>query len=253
MPFTAAAFLIGWLSIAGVPPLSGFWSKGDVLQNAWAVTPALYVVGAAAAFLTAYYMGREYLLAFGGARRWLAEHGAELHPHDAEAVMSVPLALLALASIFGGIINLPWWPFLMHWLAPVFGANLLNPNESAPERWVFGVADAVIATVGVIASVALWRDAVDRPPLEPRFLFMAWWVDAAYDRLVARPSTSLATVLAEGDRTVIDGAVVGVATALRDSGTRLRRLQGGYVRSYALGIVLGVVVLVAYVVVWARA
>ena len=84
MPLTAITFLIGWFSIAGVPPFSGFWAKGDVLVNAWGVSPALWAVGAVTAVLTAYYMGREYLLVFLGRPRWSERPGGDhLHPHDA--------------------------------------------------------------------------------------------------------------------------------------------------------------------------
>jgi NADH-quinone oxidoreductase subunit L len=140
MPLTAATFLIGWLSIAGVPPFSGFWAKSDVLINAWNVSPALWAFGAVTAVLTAYYMGREYLLVFMGDRRWAEarpgfgeEHAAGVHhPHDPRWVMTLPLVVLGFCSVFGGFIDLPFHPnftLLERWLDPVVGKSLLVRHD----------------------------------------------------------------------------------------------------------------------------
>jgi NADH-quinone oxidoreductase subunit L len=251
MPLTSVAFLIGWLSIAGIPPLSGFWAKSDVLLNAWTVSPALWVVGAVTAVITAYYMGREYLLVFTGAARWpILGDGHAAHPHDPRKVMTVPLIVLSIASIFAGLLNLPFHPhlvFLERWLAPVVGSSLLATHSSLAHTWVLAVTDAVLAGAGVLAAVTLWRGVVDRPVLEPRFLFRAWRIDDVIDQYVAQPSTALASVTDSVVETkVIDGAVNGVATAVRRSGDLVRKTQTGYVRNYALGIVFGTVVLFAY-------
>ncbi len=263
MPITGVTFLIGWFSIAGVPPFSGFWSKGDVLQNAWAVTPALWVIGAVSALLTAYYMGREYFLVFLGERRWTEArpvadgHGKELghglHPHDPSWHMSLPLVVLATLAALGGFIDLPFHPnlvFLERWLDPVVGPSLLQTHFSVGQEWLFSVVDAVIAVTGVLVAASVWRASSSRPALEPRFLFMAWFVDRGEDRLVARTSTALANFTATVvESRIVDGAVNGVADLTRWSGERLRRIQSGYVRNYALGLVAGLVVLVAYVLV----
>jgi NADH-quinone oxidoreductase subunit L len=250
MPLTSLTFFIGWLSIAGVPPFSGFWAKGDVLSNAWVVSPALWAVAALTAILTAYYMGRQYLLVFMGDRRWASEGDGALHPHDAGWKMTMPLVVLAVLATFGGIINLPFGSrltFLDSWLMPVVGHNLLLNTDSTLQLWLFGIADAVFAIGGAALAVKLWRNMVNRPKLEPRFLFMAWFVDASIDRLIARPSSAIAafsaTVL---ERNVIDGAVNGVAGVFKESAVRLRRVQTGYVRSYALVIIGGLVLIVAY-------
>ena len=125
MPVTGVTFLIGWLSIGGVPVLSGFWSKGDVLLNGFAFSPALWAVGAITAVLTAYYMGRA-TARFRGEQRWVeakpkAKDGP--HSHDPSWVMSLPLVVLGALSAIGGLVNLPFHPdfdFLERWLSPVF-------------------------------------------------------------------------------------------------------------------------------------
>jgi NADH-quinone oxidoreductase subunit L len=251
MPLTSVAFLIGWLSIAGFPGLSGFWAKSDVLLNAWTVSPALWAVGALTAVITAYYMGREYLLVFTGESRWPNDFdGHPAHPHDPRKVMTVPLVVLSVAAIFAGFINLPFhprWVFLERWLNPVVGKSLLVGHDSLTHTWVLGVTDGVLAIAGILAALTLWRGVVDRPALEPNFLFRAWRLDDLIDRVIARPSSAFAsmtdTVI---ENKVIDGAVNGLATSIGRGGDVVRRTQTGYVRNYALGIVAGAVVLVAY-------
>ena len=250
MPITAATFFVGWLSIAGVPPFSGFWAKSDVLSNAWAVSPALWAIGAVTAVLTAYYMGREYFLVFMGEPRWEKARPGGHAPADPGWVMVGPLVVLAFCSFFALFINLPFhptWDFLERWLDPVVGATLAVHHFSVAETWGFGVADAAFAIAGVVLASALWGAAWDRPELEPRFLSMAWFVDWSYDRFIARPSESLALFAASVVETkVIDGVVEGVARIVRTSGDRVRRIQTGYVRTYTLALVCGVVVLIAY-------
>jgi NADH-quinone oxidoreductase subunit L len=270
MPLTAITFLIGWFSIAGVPPFSGFWSKGDVLENAYSVSPALWVVAAFTAVVTAYYMGRLYLLVFTGDKRWqegdVAASGARgaaahestdtHHPHEPRKVMTLPLVVLSVAAVVGGLLNLPFHPnlvFLERWLSPVVGANLADPHDSASKLWVLSIADGVFAIAGLSLAYVLWRGTVDRPKLEPRFFYMAWFIDATFDRLIARPSSALAAFSATViDAKVIDGAVNGIAHLAKTSGDKLRKIQTGYVRNYALGIVGGTVVIVAYFLIRAK-
>jgi NADH-quinone oxidoreductase subunit L len=261
MPVTAVTFLVAWLSIGGVPPFSGFWSKGDVLMNAYALSPVLYAIAALTAVLTAYYLGRCYLLTFRGEQRWVearasgdGTHGSgePIHPHDPGWTMKLPLVVLAVASVFGGLINLPFHPldFLLRWLTPVVGSQLLVLHFSTATQWTFAIADAVLAALGVSIALGLWRSKSEQPAFEPVFLRRAWFIDATYDRFIARGSTELAQVTADDvEVKVIDGAVNGFAGAVAAAGRRLRTLQTGYVRNYALGLMGGLVVLLAYVVV----
>lgn len=250
MPLTAATFFVAWFAIAGVPPFSGFWSKSQVLESAWAVSPALWVIGAVTAVLTAYYIGREFMLVFQGERRWSEARPGGHEVKDPGWVMLGPLVVLAFFSFFALFINLPFhptWPFLERWLHPVVGASLASPLYSPGALWGFGVADAVFAIVGVGLSWQLWKAVSSRPALEPRFLLMAWFVDWGYDHFIARPSRVLAEFTgAVVERRVIDGAVEGIGRVTRRAGDRVRRVQTGYVRTYALAVAVGVVVLAAY-------
>jgi NADH-quinone oxidoreductase subunit L len=259
MPVTAFTFVIAWFSIAGLPPFSGFWSKGDVLINAWAFSPALWAVGAITVVLTAYYIGREFYLVFRGDRRWEEArptgdgHGgatASLHPHDPGWTMRVPLIVLAVAAALGGFIDLPFHPtfdFLGRWLAPVVGASLFHPDLSVQAQWALSIVDAVLVVTGILVVRGLWRSVADRPRFEPIALQRAAYIDATFDTVFARGGTELAEVAAGPvDDGVIDGAVNGVAVLVGAVASRLRRIQTGYVRNYALGIAGGLVIVLAY-------
>jgi NADH-quinone oxidoreductase subunit L len=262
MPLTFSTFIFGWLAIAGIPPLAGFWAKGDVLDNAWARFPALWAVGLVTAGLTAYYMTRLSALAFWGDDRWRGvlggraadggAHGAEPghgEPHEAPWVMALPLVVLAVLSFLGGALLLPWHPSWtpLGWLGPVFGARLYDAHLSGATEWVLGVVDAAVALVGLGVAFPLWRSRPDRSALEPALLQRSYFLDDVYDALIGRPGQALsafsATVV---DNRVIDGAVNGVGRLARRVGGGLRRVQTGFVRQYALGIVIGAVVLLVF-------
>jgi NADH-quinone oxidoreductase subunit L len=254
MKWTTVTFTIGYLAIAGIPPLAGFWAKGDVLDNVFAHYKALWVIGLITAVLTAYYMSRLEILAFGGEPRFErpGPAGEEAHhtPHESPWVMRLPLVVLALFAFVGGALDLPWVHThdLQSFLAPVFGVDLYNDHLGTAPQWYLAVADIAAAVTGVIIAVWLWRGAVvEKPALEPRFLQRVWYWDDFYDLVIGRPSQRLATFCAwVVDARIIDGAVNGVAHLARLTGTAARRLQTGYARNYALGIALGMALIVAF-------
>ncbi len=263
MPITFITFGIGWLAIAAVPPLSGFWAKGDVLENTWAAHPALWVVGVVTAALTAYYMSRLTGLAFFGKDRWSektpidvatdmpdAHHadGPIPEPHESKRIMTIPLWILAFFAAIAGVLALSNdHVSLANWIDPVFGSNLYNDNLSTGAVWTLSIVDAVIAVAGVYIGLRLWMTKAERPPLEGNFLRHSWYINELYDTVFGRPSERLAAFSATViDPKVIDGGVNGVATLVRRSGALLRRTQSGYVRNYVLGIVLGTVLVLAF-------
>jgi NADH-quinone oxidoreductase subunit L len=133
------------------------------------------------------------------------------------------------------------------WLAPVFGPALYQAHQSAGTQWVLGVVDAVVAVVGLGVAFPLWSRRAERPELEPVVLQRAYFLDDIYDAVIARPGQAFARFCATViEVKVIDGAVNGVGRITRVAGGGLRRVQTGYVRQYALGIVLGAVVLLAW-------
>jgi len=262
LPITFITFGIGWLCIAAVPPFSGFWAKGDVLDNTWAAHPALWVVGIVTAALTAYYMSRLTGLAFFGKDRWAeagdhveldaahAHHadGASSEPHESPWIMTVPLWILSFFAAVAGVMAISSSQFsLSKWLDPVWGASLFQDNLSTTALWVLAIVDALVAIVFVVIGLRLWSTRSDRPALEGAFLRGAWYVNELYDAVFGRPSERLAAFCADVvDPKIIDGAVNGVAGAFRGSGVLLRRTQTGYVRNYVLGIVFGTVVVLGF-------
>ena len=256
MKWTTVTFTVGWLAIAGIPPLAGFWSKGDVLDNVFAHYKPLWALGLLTAILTAYYMTRLQVLAFGGDPRWdkVGPHGeAPLHaPHESPWVMRLPLVVLAVAAFFGGLLDLPW---IHHdsfegWLAPVFSGSLFNDHLGSGSEWALALTDLAAAVIGLIVAVGLWRGTqVDKPQLEPQFLQRVWYWDDFYDTIIGRPSQKLATFFAwVVDARIIDGAVNGTANLVRSTGSVTRKLQSGYVRNYALGIALGMAALIVFLI-----
>ncbi len=254
MRWTTVTFTVGWLAIIGIPPLSGFFAKGDVLDNAYSHYEVLWVIALLTAVLTAYYMSRLEILTFGGEPRFesVGPHGEPaLHrPHESNWIMLTPLVVLAFLSLFGELLNLPWahTHSLNNFLAPVFSGDLYNDHLGDTSQWVLGTMDAVAAVIGVIVAAWLWRGSVvDKPALEPAFLQRVWYWDDVYDTLIGRPSQRLAMFSAwVVDARIIDGAVNGTAHLVRATGSAARRLQTGYARNYALGIALGMALVIAF-------
>jgi NADH-quinone oxidoreductase subunit L len=268
LPLTFVTFAVGWLAIAGIPPLSGFWAKGDVLDNAWAAHPALWVVGVVTALFTAYYMSRLTGLAFFGKDRWNQppiDEGSDLasysrhtehpnadgslpEPHESKPIMTTPLIILAVLAAFGGILATSNPHFsLDNWISPVFNGTMYNDHEVSSTVWKLSTLDAVIAILGVTIGLRLWVTRAQRRQLEPMVLLRSWYLNELYDLVIGRPGARLAQFSATVvDTKVIDGAVNGVAGLTRRSGSAVRRIQTGYLRNYALWIVAGVVLLLAF-------
>jgi NADH-quinone oxidoreductase subunit L len=279
LPITAITFGVGWLAISGIPPLAGFWSKDAVLSSAWQMSKVLWVIGVFTAGLTAYYMSRQFALVFTGQARWeearpaaVASHEhheaeghdtveghegtgpglpapahAEARPKDPTWTMSVPLIVLAIAAVLGGGINFPAWhmDFLTRFLSPLFPAGT-SVTISTGTKWALSLLTTAVALTGLGLGLSTWRTA-EHPRLEPNFLRRAWYFDALVSATVSGPLRLAASGLAfVMDRKVVDGLVNGTARALGASGRVLRHLQNGYVRTYALGIGVGLVVLLTY-------
>jgi NADH-quinone oxidoreductase subunit L len=268
MPVTWATFLVGWLAISGVPPLSGFWSKDEVLAGAWGKSPLLWAIGVLVALLTAYYMSRQVFLVFYGEERRHqaaddAEHaGAEQHddahhgaadPHESPWVMTLPLVVLAGLAAVGGLLNLPLFSdtlFLEHWLEPSLG-HVEHHVLTSGTKIGLGALAVVAAAAGIGLAYATWyrKRPEENENLEPVILKKAWRYDEAVAAIVGGPGRAAAAGAALFDKRIVDGAVNGVATLVRQGGDQLRKVQTGYVRNYALGLAGGVVLLLAWTLV----
>jgi NADH-quinone oxidoreductase subunit L len=248
MPITAGTFIVGWLAIAGVPPFAGFWSKDEILHAAWDKSPALWIVGLVTALLTAYYMTRQVIMVFFGEARWHdahEEHGAhgDHTPHESPWLMVLPLGVLAVLSLLGGGLNLPFshsTERLATWLEPV-----VHPHESdTPKLWLALIATAA-AAIGIAAGLAVYHFRKAKA-IEPAILAKGWGYDSAVSWFMGHPGRAAFQRTADFDATVIDGAVNGVGTSVRGVGGLVRKAQTGMVRNYAAGIGLGVVAMLIW-------
>ena len=251
MPITSATFIVGWLAIAGVPPFAGFFSKDEILLFAYDKSPALWALGLVTALLTAFYMSRQVFMVFFGDQRWReaqTEEAHEVHPHESPWLMTAPLAVLAGLAAVGGGLNLPFTKdlhFLGHWLEPVLEGNERGIDVATGTK--VGLA-AIAVLAGAIGIALAYRVYLQHKlePVEPELLADGWRYDSSISAFMGGPGRQGFEALTTFDRTVIDGAVNGVAGAVRAGGSRLRALQSGYVRSYALGIAVVAVALLVF-------
>jgi NADH-quinone oxidoreductase subunit L len=274
MPLTAGTFMVGWLAIAGVPPFAGFWSKDDILLFAWGSGApggkALWAIGLVTALLTGYYMSREVFMVFFGEPRWRAEPAprpasvgaaaneldeqsdehAHGDPHESPWIMTVPLVALSLLSIVGGVINLPFSDrvnFLEDFLHPVLGVNEAEIAVSTGAKVALAVIAVGAGLVGLAIAAAVYLRHRVRA-IEPEVLAHAWYYDEEVTAFMGGPGRKSFDAIAWFDVHIIDGAVNGVAAVVRDLGRRLRPVQSGFLRSYALGVTIGVVIVLGYFV-----
>ena len=250
LPWTFAVTFAGWGAITGVLPFSGFFSKDAIMASVWAEgRTGLFALGAVAALFTAFYMTRLFVLAFAGRPRW----SEGTHPHESPPVMVIPLVLLAGAAIFGGVLNLP---------EGVIGSGQLNAfldpvvGHAGHEEAV-GVLIVMwtVAAVGVLGAWWMYgfdparREAV-RGRLGPLYTLarQKFFVDEIYATLIASPARLLASFCAGiVDARIVDGAVNGAGTIVARAAGSWRHLQTGFVRNYAVAVMLGASLVVLYV------
>ena len=274
LPITSTTFIIGWLAIAGVPPFAGFWSKDEILLFAFEKSPVLWAVGFVTAILTAFYMSRQVFMVFFGEARWdrdLADAAPELaaereasgaheghgvgpsgplHPHESPWLMTVPLVVLAVGAVFAGGLNLPFsdgTKRLEHWLEPVVAFGETHLDVAGAQQVGLALVATLGAVAGILAAGAIYlRKRMDLARKVEQPLFAKGWLyDATITAFMGGPGRKAFDAIAWFDRTVIDGAVNGVATVVREGSAKGRLVQTGYVRNYALGLALGAVVIAA--------
>lgn len=250
MPITAGTFIIGWLAIAGVPPFSGFWSKDEILLAAWEqpnIGPILWVVGLVTALLTAYYMSRQVFLVFFGDKRW--DDGVQ--PHESPWTMTLPLCILAVAAAMGGLLNLPVvadWLYLEHFLEPIFS----HPHHfvsSSMTKIILATIAVLAGFVGIGVATAVWllhRVKADR--LEPKVLENAMYIDATYSKVVGGVGQNAFEMISNADKKYVDGAINQIGKSTIRLGVMMRPLQSGYMRNYAIGITIGGLALLIWIV-----
>ncbi len=250
LPLTFPTFLIGWLTISGIPPFAGFWAKGDVLTNVYGYSKILWVLGLVTAVLTAYYMSRLFVLTFRGTERF--REVTEGHdPHESPWVMTFPLVVLSVLSVFGGIIDLPWvhHSSLAGFLDPTFGFIPSEITVGTTGQILLALVDVIVALFGLIAAFSIWKSRTESVRFESSFFERVWRWDDFYDAAIGRPITRASHFAGDViEPKIIDGAVSAVALSVQNSAQGVRKTQSGFVRHYALAMMLGLSVLVVYLV-----
>jgi NADH-quinone oxidoreductase subunit L len=278
MPVTFWLYLIGTLALAGIFPFAGFWSKDEILADAFHKFPAIYWLLAVAAFFTAFYMGRQIWMVFFGEPR----HAAAGHAEESPKVMTVPLMILAVGAAFGGLLNFPRLHTLTGWLE-----HTLKGVEAGNFNVLVAGLSTLLALLAIFISWLIYGrkplkvGQIDplKKPLGPIFTGMErkWWVDEIYAALILKPYAAVSRFLADVidwrfwhdwfhekviagtynfvsrtvlnlrvDQQFIDAIANGLGEMTKRASSGLRRLQNGFVRSYALAVLFGVVAIVGY-------
>jgi len=237
VPVTFLTFAMGYLAIIGFPGFSGFWSKDKIIEAAFGENLVVGLAALAGAGITAFYMTRVMLMTFFGQKRW----SEGVHPHESPKVMTVPLIVLAALSVLGGLLLFGDW--ITTWLDPVVGE--VGEHELAFSPIVYTLIITVVVAVGVaIAWLTVGRS--DVPRVAPANVSVATraaradlYGDALNEELLMRPGDRFVTGLVGFDDHGVDGAVNGTGAAFAGMSNRFRRFQTGYVRSYALSVLAG--------------
>jgi proton-translocating NADH-quinone oxidoreductase chain L len=265
MPVTYAAFAVGSLSLAGIPPFAGFFSKDDVLASVYSQTSAhpLYwpflVLAYAAVFLTAYYIFRAFLLAFHGDK---PRDETLPHAHEGPWTMQVPLIVLSGLAVVAGLFV--FLPAMQHLLSvpsvatALVGANV--PPTYAATDLILSALSVLLGVAGIAVAFALWGNGrvfvlAESSPAQPvrRLLLNLYYFKAGYDWIGAKGVYTIARAADFADRYVIDGAVRGMERTFARLSNGARRLQTGVVSDYAAYVIVGLVgflVLLLYVAPW---
>ena len=258
MPTTYNTFLIGTLAIAGIPPFAGFFSKDEILLEAFTKGSLLFwALGAFAALLTAFYMFRLLFMTFHGKSN-MAKH-VEEHVHESPMSILIPLLVLALLSILGGFIGFPAASAINSFLAPVIGGGHHGMADGGSLHHVsnslmfsmMGISTG-IAVAGILLAYLMYIKQPDLPAkIVGRFkliytiIYNKYYVDEIYDATIVKPTVKTSFILWKVvDVKIIDGFVNAVARIVELKAEVLKLFQTGYVRNYALSILLGGVIII---------
>jgi NADH-quinone oxidoreductase subunit L len=269
IPWTYGTMLVATLAISGAPLFAGFFSKDEILFDAYAGPNAnifLYGLGIFAALLTAFYMFRLIFMTFHGAPRYDEHH---VHVHESPKVMLAPLAILAVLSVIGGWFALPpYWggkDYFQGFLDPVFASSTalaarMHPAWSEPPHSLELTMTAIAVLIAFIGFLTAWYFYIHKPALPKkvagafgpiyRLLLGKYFVDELYGAVIIGPIVWLSRNILWKviDVGLIDGTVNGLAFLSRETGSGLRHMQGGNTRSYAAWVVVGAVAVTLFFV-----
>jgi len=261
IPLTYSTFLIGAIAIAGVPFLSGFFSKDAILTSAYANGYYfVWALGILGAVMTAFYMFRLIFLTFHGQERLAPE--VKAHIHESPPVMTIPLALLAFFSVVAGYVGLPVvigekLNFFGHFLEPVLRGGH-EAHISHDLEWILIGISIGVAFLGIIIA---WIFYIKSPKIPERLkirfpriyklLFNKYYMDEIYNAAFVNTTVRGSEIIYDNfDLKIIDGAVNGTAKVTGFSGKILSYFQSGLIKDYALIFLLGVIIFLGYLIIF---
>lgn len=259
LPITYWTFLIGSLAISGIFPFAGFFSKDEILAQAFMEENKIFwVIGTVTSILTAFYMFRLFFLTFHGEFRG-TEHQRH-HLHESPASMTIPLVVLAILSVVGGFIGIPEVFHVDHWLnnylAPIVQSStyrMLPQHISHSTEWMLMILATVLAALSIIVAFVIYvsrkvRPAAESEDLSPvhRTLYNKYYVDELYDKVITRPLNGISAVFYRFfELGFIDAIVNGVGSAVQWTSKAVRQVQTGNVGFYIFAMVVGVMLIFA--------
>lgn len=259
LPVTFWTMFAAVLAISGIPLFSGFFSKDEILWKAFSQgNLILWIIGLVTAGMTAFYMFRLFFLTFFGKSR--IEESIKSHIHESPKIMTVPLAVLAVLSVIGGYIGIPkslgGGNNFESFLSPVFGETAETALHPASTEFLLMVLSVVVALLGIFFAYRFYVKSPELPKsLAQRFSFPyklllnKYYVDELYFKVIVNPLLKFATFLWQFfDVKIIDGFANGLANTVNWFAGMGRKVQTGYVRNYALAMVFGVILILAYFV-----
>lgn len=261
MPVTFWTFVIGSLSLAGIFPLAGFWSKDEILKDAWLENRALWAVALVVAFLTAFYMFRAIFLTFFGTYKGGQPvdhhdedshfHGDPAHPHESGWVMKLPLLLLAIPAIGAGVFNMTG---ITHGFGDLINGALPEVHAHALKfDWWIAISSSVVALAGIAVAWAIYiKGYVRSSSLREAFFPFArvfenkYFLDRLYEDFFVRTVMQRwwNRLLEACDKYIVDGIVNGSGTIFRETSDRMRVVQNGQLQAYGAAFAVGVIVIV---------
>ncbi len=264
MPITFWTFLIASVSIAGIPPLAGFFSKDEILwlaYNAGIVGKVVWILGTICAALTAFYSFRIVFLTFFG--KFRGTHEQEHHLHESPPSMTIPLMILAFGSITAGWVGIPpllgGGNWIGHFLEPVLGHPHVHATHA--EEWMVIGISIVVGIGGIFVAAVMYLWAPNLPlylgrslKSAYRVLWNKYYVDELYDYTIVKPTIWIANRMLQGvtDGKIIEGIVNGVPRLIAEFGERFRKLQTGFLQHYAMGMAFGFFVIVSLILIFSK-
>ncbi len=255
LPITFLTMAIGTIAISGIPPFSGFFSKDEILAHAYEHSPVLWFFGIVTSMLTAFYMFRLFFLTFFG--KFRGTHEQEHHLHESPKTMTIPLIVLAIASVLGGLLGLPEFWGQTNWIGEHLSPVILNKNPSTlphDTEWIL----MSIASVGALAIIyvahIIYMQKNIRPlaeglkmPWFQKLVYNKYYLDEFYEMVITKPLNVLSNVFHKFlDVQIFDGIVNGVGSAVNGVGSIVRKAQTGHIGVYIFSMVIGIVLILFY-------